>query len=123
MEIARRKFSSSSPSEMLEKLVSYCEDSLKGRTPLEDETDTKRERLSPRITRPQRRSVTLFPRRTVTSLEEETVRDLFNTAMKKRENSISDINNFMRDMRHRTYVPSAFTGLGKGRYDDEYDDE
>ncbi|XP_076454499.1 tubulin polyglutamylase TTLL11-like [Babylonia areolata] len=117
MEIARRKFSSSRPADTLETLITYCEDSVRAVTlRSEDDGDPKRERISPRILRPQRRSVNLFPRRTITSLEEETVQDLFRSAMQKRggERSsgvVSEVNNFMRDMRHRSYVPSVFTGL------------
>lgn len=119
LEIARRKFPSSSPSEMLERLITYCEEGLKGRStapPSEEESsESRRERLSPRMLRPQRRSVNLFPRRTITSLEEETVKDLYNNAMVRRQRSSSnDVNDFMRDMRHRTYIPSAFTTLSKG---------
>ena len=79
---------------------------------------SRRERFSPRRLRsnPQR-SVTLFPRRTLTSLEEEAVKDLFNNAMLKRQRTmgnsklISDVNNFMRDLRQKTYVPTALTGM------------
>ena len=129
MEISRRKFTSLSASKMLETLVSYCEDNMRGihtsSSGLKmDEDSEKRERISPRVLRQQHRSVTMFPRRTITSLEEETVHDLFKTAMMKRERSlVSEVNNFMRDMRHRTYVPSALTGLNREGPDDfEWDE-
>ncbi|KAK7480321.1 hypothetical protein BaRGS_00028489, partial [Batillaria attramentaria] len=111
LEIARRRFISSKPAEVLDTLVSYCEENLRTRS-LDNSEMSLRERLSPRILRPSRRSVTLFPRRTITSLEEETVQDLYDTTMRRRQKSfMTDINDFMKDMRNRTYIPSTITTL------------
>ncbi|KAL8589663.1 hypothetical protein ACOMHN_016047 [Nucella lapillus] len=115
LEMARRKFSCPDPAATLEAFLGYCEDNARSPAPPTDgqDNDSRRQRLSPRILRPQRRSVNLFPRRTVTSLEEESVHNLFRAAVRKRDRAsvISEVNNFMRDLRHRTYVPSALMGL------------
>lgn len=68
-EIARRKFHTNSKAKMMEELVNYCEENLKHRAVEEEVSPT---RLSAQMSRVPKRSVNLFPRRTITSLEEET---------------------------------------------------
>ncbi|PVD21923.1 hypothetical protein C0Q70_17726 [Pomacea canaliculata] len=68
-EIARRKFHTNSKAKMMEELVSYCEENMKHRAVEEEVSPT---RLSAQMSRVPKRSVNLFPRRTITSLEEET---------------------------------------------------
>lgn len=112
LEIARRRFVSSKPAEVLETLISYCEDNLRTRSIGNDNDRSLREKLSPRVLRPSRRSVTLFPRRTITSLEEETAQDLYDSTIRRRQKSfVTDVNNLIKDMRYRTYVSSSMTAL------------
>jgi hypothetical protein len=127
MEMARRIFPSLNQADMLERFLSYCEESFKGKQPVEEENDDddddRRERVSPRVLR-QRKSVTLFPRRTITSLEEDAVIDLYNNALMKRQGTSlnrgkgdkkQDVNTFIRDLRNKTYVPSVLTGMDTAR--------